>query len=47
MYELRSPQGPQKLGLGERFVAVVQEAAAGFLGNLDAVDLVFAKDPGD
>jgi hypothetical protein len=47
MYELRSPLEPQKLGLAERFVAVVQEAAAEFPGNLDAVDLVFAKGPGD
>ena len=47
MGENRSPLEPQKLGLAERFVAVVQEAAAEFPGNLDAVDLVFAKGPGD
>jgi hypothetical protein len=46
-YGLRSLLEPQKLSLAERPVAVAQEAAAGFLGNLDAVDLVFAKDPGD
>ena len=46
-YGLRSPPEPQKLTLAERPVAVAQEAAAGFLGNLDAVGLVFAKYPGD
>lgn len=46
MYELRSPLEPRKLGLAEPPVAVAQEAAAGFLGNDDFVDLVSAEDPG-
>jgi hypothetical protein len=46
-YELCLPLGPQTPRLAEASAAVAQEAAAGILGNLGAVGLVFAEVPGD